>query len=81
MLRIRLGETGATEGLDTGQRSLVEKSINYYTAWFLMVDDMAALPTTNFNRKQLPDNGSGHAVIDVPYEEEIQTLKSSSHLK
>ncbi|WP_417396474.1 siderophore-interacting protein [Gimesia chilikensis] len=58
-----------------------KKLINHDADWFLLVGDMAALPAISVNLEQLPDDASGHVVIEIPSETEIQTLKAPAGLK
>ena len=50
------------------------KLIHHAADWFLLVGDMAALPSISVNLEQLPPDSVGHAVIEIPCEDDIQTL-------
>lgn len=42
--------------------------------WILMVGDMTALPAISANIEQLPPDACGHAIIEVPGEDDVQPL-------
>lgn len=54
-----------------GPKKLADNSAD----WFLIAGDMTALPAISVNLEQLPANATGHAVIEVIDEQDIQPLR------
>ncbi|GGO80297.1 siderophore-interacting protein [Marinobacterium nitratireducens] len=69
-----------------GDRILVggpgpKKMIDHSADWFLLVGDMTALPAISANLEQLPQDASGHAIIEVIDRTDIQELSAPDNLK
>ncbi len=62
-----------------GDRVLVggpgpKKLVRQPADWYLLVGDMTALPAVSVNLSLLPESASGHAVIEIASEADIQKL-------
>lgn len=51
------------------------KLVNNQSDWFLLASDMSGLPALCCNLEQLPADAQGYAVIEIPSEEDQQSLK------
>jgi len=49
--------------------------------WYLLVGDMTALPAITANLAQMPQDATGHAVIEVLSEQDIQNLAKPKNIE
>jgi NADPH-dependent ferric siderophore reductase len=57
------------------------KLINYHADWYLLAGDLTALPAISVNLGLLPPDAIGYAVIEVPSEADIQSLKHPENVE
>lgn len=57
-----------------------KKLINHEADWFLFIGDMTALPAITVNLALLPDDASGHAIIEITTEADRQILNKPKNV-
>lgn len=60
-----------------GEKKLVDPSAD----WFLLGGDLSALPALSVNIEQLASDARGYAVIEVPHEDDRQTLQTPANVE